>query len=196
MRLLYPQTTTTTKSAVAEKLVPQSSALDKRGMPIGEHEITYLKVAQMREILPVDQWLQSHMHNEVTQDTARRLLLQTCYTVTRTLRPKYPIRVERNHGVISVFANVDILTGHLVVPLFVRKLTSIVMEGEGSHQHGKSVPVEVEWTEASPSLQLQDVGCEKALEHTITRLVKEEVRLPKEAWEARDWQGVEDLHPF
>ena len=66
-----PQTLqTSTKSAVAEELVPQASALDKRGRLIGEHEITYLKVAQMREILPVDQWLQSQMHNEAATDTS------------------------------------------------------------------------------------------------------------------------------
>ena len=70
MSVLNPQTTTTTKSAVAEELVPQASALDKRGRPIGEHEITYLKVAQIREILPVDQWLQSQMHNEAATYTS------------------------------------------------------------------------------------------------------------------------------
>ena len=67
---MNPQTTTTTKSAVAEELVPQASALDKRGGPIGEHEITYLKVAQRRRILPVDQWLQSQVHNEAATDTS------------------------------------------------------------------------------------------------------------------------------
>ena len=79
------------------------------------------------------------MHNEVAQDTAKRVLLQSCYTVANTLRHKYPIRVERNHGVISVFANENIPTGHLVVPRFVMLVTSIVMEGGCIYKEGEWV---------------------------------------------------------
>ena len=147
------------------------------------------------------------MHNKAAQDTAKRVLLQSFYTVANSLMHKYSIRVERNHGVISVFANVDILTGHLVAPLFARKLTSIVTEGDYPHNasrgvapmdhtHVNSVPVEVKWTEAAPSPQLQEKGIEAPMDHNITYHVNGEVRLPREELEGTDWVGCEDLHPF
>ena len=40
------------------------------------------------------------------------------------------------------------------------------------------------------------MGVETAVDRKITCLVKEEVTLPKEEWEARDWVGDIDLHPF
>ena len=104
--------------------------------------------------------------------------------------------MERNHGVISVFANEDILTGHLVVPLFARKLTSIFIEGDYHCSPNKSVPVEVEWTDAAPSPQLLDEGLEVHMDHNIIFHVHEEVRLPKKELEAPDWVGCEDMHPF
>lgn len=74
-----PQTLqTSTKFAVAEELVPQASALDKRGRPIGKQEITLYKEALMRETLPVDQWLHSQMHNTPAHLIAKRVLLQSC----------------------------------------------------------------------------------------------------------------------
>ena len=147
----------------------------------------------MRDIFPVDQWFHSQMHNESAQDTAKRVLLQSCYTVANTLMHTYPTRVERNHGVISVFANVDILTGHVVVPLFVRWHSSIVMEGDRVYRLATSVPVEVKWTEAAPSSQLPN---DAAMDHSITCIVTEEVRMPKKEWEAEGFGGLEDLHPL
>ena len=92
----------------------------------------------------MEQWLQSHLHNEVATVTAKRVLLQTCYCVANTLRHTYPITAAKQNGYISVFANEDVPTGNLVVPLFVRRLTSIVMYGEGIHNHLRSVLVDVE----------------------------------------------------
>ena len=97
---------------------------------------------------------------------------------------------------VSFFANEDILTGHLVVPLFARKLTSIFIEEDYHCNPIKSVPVEAKWTEAAPSPQLQEKGIEAPMDHNITCHVQEEVRLPKKELEAPDWVGCEDLHPF
>ena len=70
------------------------------------------------------------------------------------------------------------------------------MEGECDHKHGKSVAVEVEWTEAAPSPQMQEKGIEAPMDHNITCHVQEEVMLSKKELEGTDWVGCEDLHPF
>ena len=83
-----------------------------------------------------------------------------------------------------------------MVPLFARRPNSIVVEGEATNPYAKSVPVSVEWQESRPSPKMAETGIEKPLEREVKFLVPNEVRLPKENAEPKDWSGNEDLHPF
>ena len=86
--------------------------------------------------------------------------------------------------------------GEFILPLFVRRPTSIVQLGEWGADHNKSLKVDVEWTESNVSPRMEDTGIEVPMTHEITLVVKEEVRLPKEGADPTDWSGHEDLHPF
>ena len=86
--------------------------------------------------------------------------------------------------------------GELVLPLFFRKSTSIVAEGDWGADHHKTIGLDIEWTEASVSERLADTGIEVPLTQAVSLFVKEEVRLPNQDSMSEDWTGQEDLHPF
>ena len=88
---------------------------------------------------------------------------------------------------LSVVAEKDLAAGELIIPIFCRRATSIVVEGDRHADHHKSIGVDVEWTE--PNM-------DKAKVQTIALYIKEELRLPKTNGSKSDWTGHEDLHPF
>ena len=86
--------------------------------------------------------------------------------------------------------------GELVLPLFIRRSTSIIEPGDYGTTHNNSLTVDVEWQECNTTEQMKDVGIEEAITHNTTLIVKEEIRLPEEGAAEKDWTGKEDLHPF
>ena len=106
-----------------------------------------------------------------------------------------PVYFQKKAGVVSVVAEKNLEPGELMVPLFIRRPLSIVMEGEYGADKNKSVPVDVEWTEGNINPHLALHGLEKAETQCVTLIVKEEVRLPNTE-KVEDWSGHEELHPF
>ena len=97
---------------------------------------------------------------------------------------------------LSVVAEEDIKKGELIVPLFVRRPTSIVAEGESEGLHHKSIAVDIEWTECNISERGEASGIEQPLKHEVVLQVNQELRLPTSNDNPGDWSGHEDLHPF
>ena len=97
---------------------------------------------------------------------------------------------------LSVVAVEDIKKGELIVPLFVRRPTSIVAEGESEGPHHKSIAVDIEWTECNVSEILQLKGIEEPVKHEVVLRVNQELRLHQSNDNPEDWSGHEDLHPF
>ena len=73
----------------------------------------------------------------------------------------------------------------------------VVEESSCKYNVDKTIAVDLEWQEREPTDYEKNCGLEEAPTHAVTLLVKQETRLPKEiGWEAKDWNGDEELHPF
>ena len=114
------------------------------------------------------------------------------------LKRTYPLKAIRRRGDIKVLATVDLEPGQLFVPFFVSKNASIVVEDNAfKYNLDKTIAVDLEWEEREPTEDEKDVGLQETPFHAVTLLVKQETRLPNEiGWEAKDWNGDEELHPF
>ena len=97
---------------------------------------------------------------------------------------------------LSAVAEEDLKLGDLIVPLFVRRPTSIVVEAESQGPQPKSICVDIEWQEPNVSEKGEINGIEEPLEHSVVLRVNQEVRLPTSNDNPDDWSGHEDLHPF
>ena len=117
---------------------------------IGSHQtVTINARGTVEEVeMPFRQWLTSKMVNEAAPDTAKRVLQHCIFQVTQqSRRNKWPIRMVKKKGYLSVVAETDIKQGDLILPLYCRRPTSIVVEGESQAPHHKSIAVDIEWTE-------------------------------------------------
>ena len=165
---------------------------------IGSHETVSLGAKEYKPvIIPFKEWLGSNLITETPNDTAKRLLQQCVYTVTLELRRRVlPVQLLKRNVRLSVVAETDLKAGDLMIPLFFRKSTSIVMEGEWGADHHKSIGLDVEWRECNSSERLEETGIAKPITQTVALFVKKEVRLPNLNDMSADWSGQEDLHPF
>ena len=76
------------------------------------------------------EWLSSNSLNEDKDETAKRALDQCVFSVTQTFRRRsLPVSVFKTRSVISVVAEQTLEAGELLIPLFIRKKTSIVVDG-------------------------------------------------------------------
>ena len=97
---------------------------------------------------------------------------------------------------VSVVAEKYLNAGELIIPLFFRRSTSILTDGEWGADHNKSIPIDVEWAESNVSERMAETGIEEPITQSVALLVKEETRLPNNPTMSEDWSGNEDLHPF
>ena len=186
-------------AAVAADLLPVASQMDDRGNMIGSHETVTIKGRSIVEEveMPFRQWLDTRMVNEKAPDTARRVLQQCIFQVTQSMRlSKWPVRIVKRKNLLSVVAEEDLGAGDLILPLFCRRPTSILVDEEVREPLHKSIPVDVEWEEANISARAAAMGVETPIQHSITLRVNPELRLPLSNDSPGDWSGSEDLHPF
>lgn len=186
-------------AVVAADLVPVASQMDERGRMIGSQE-TYVCRSNKKDkpvTIPFREWMSSKAVNEAPVSTAKRALLQCVFTVTQQLRRRVPaVQLMKQKNTISVVAEKRLEAGELVLPLFFRKSTSIVAEGDWGAEHHRTIGIDIEWTEPNVSERLADTGIEEPLTQAVSLFVKEEVRLPNQDSMSEDWTGHEDLHPF
>ena len=116
-------------TVVAVDLVPQALQMDRLGRPITGHAVVVTKKEEKDEELPIKTWLKSEMCKEKPFHTARRALMSCINSVTHYMDISPSLRVVRGSHGIAVLAEEDIQRFQLVVPLFVRKSSSIVVEG-------------------------------------------------------------------
>ena len=173
---------------VEAELVPRASEMDSRGRMIGSQETIPVAEKHKSVIIPFQEWLQSKVVNEDKHDTAKRALLHCVFSITQQLRRrKLPVLLQKRDGKISVVAEKNLEVGELVLPLFIRRSTSIIEPGEGGASHNNSLTIDVEWQECNTTEQMEAVGIEEAITHNTLLIVKEEIRLPEEGAAEKDW---------
>ena len=139
----------------------------------------------------------SKLVNDSPSNTAKRVLLHSIFTVTQQMRRNLPpVKLTKKKNSLSVVAEKDLEKGELVIPLFIRRSTSILTEDTWGSNHGKSIAVDLEWKEANIKERFEDCGIEEPITHSFCLIVKEESRLPPPDSEPEQWTGSEDLHPF
>ena len=112
--------------------------------------------------------------------------------VSHQFNDPLPLVVTRKKGCIEVRAVTDIPKGSLTIPLFFRKATSIVMEGNPGYDSYTTVPVEVslDWEEMNDGPGLEVSG-----KHHFRVGVKEERHIGYDVT-STSWTGKTDMHPF
>ena len=185
------------KSAVvAADLVPVASKMDERGRMLGSHETVVLKEEKVVSV-PFKEWMCTKWVNESPNETAKRVLQQCVFSVNQQLRRRLPpVDLQRKKPTVAVVAAEDLKQGHLVIPLFVRRSTSIIFEGDYGDEHQKSIHVDLEWREANVNESMADLGIEAPIMRQVCLIVKDEVRFPHPDAKIEEWTGHEDLHPF
>ena len=185
-------------AVVAAELVPVASKYDSRGRLQSTHETTTMSTKQIGVTeIPFQGWMRSKAVLSGPIEIAKQVLQLAKSTITIQLRQKdIPVRLVKKKGAISVVAEKDMRQGHLLVPLFFRRSTSIVERGVWGDDHSKSISVDIEWQDPNLTTEMVDKGIERAITHCIPLIVTQEIRPPNPGNESADWTGQEDVHPF
>ena len=131
------------KSVVTEPtLIATPLQLDIQGMPVSHHEQSKPRGDEVERI-PYQRWIDSYRPTD--KDVVSRLVQTAVHIVSNQFNYPLPLVVTRKKGCIEVRAVKDIPKRSLIVPLFFRKASSIVMEGDAGYDSHKTVAVEVSW---------------------------------------------------
>ena len=106
-----------------------------------------------------------------------------------------PIALVRKGPVIQALATKALRVGELVVPLFLKKQSSVVTEDEGATIHPKAVGVVVTWwTSAIAVVNLEDEAGSKDVD--VRLKVQPELKLPTKGAKGLEWTQSDAVHPF
>ena len=85
--------------------------------------------------------------------------------------------------------------GELVVPLFLKKPSSVVTEDEGGTLHPKAVAAVVSWSESANAVaNAEEEVCSSDVE--VRLRVQPELKLPTKGAKGLDWTQSDAVHPF
>ena len=131
-------------SVVTEPLVPKVISMDQDGRPSSYHETVAVQPKTV-EAIPWSTWAKKQTKRN-PNSTAKLLFLMAIDSLHQNWSTPCPIALVRKGNVIQAKATRALRVGELVVPLFVKKPSSVVTEDEGGTLHPKAVAAVVSWT--------------------------------------------------
>jgi len=180
-------------SVVTETLVPKVIKIDADGRPVSSHETVALQTKTV-ETIPWSTWAEKQT-KRIPNNTAKLLLLMGLDGLHQHWTTPCPIALVRKGSVIQALATKAIRVGELVVPLCLKKPSSVVMEDEGTTLHPKAVAAVVCWSESrTPGV---DVPKDADSGDVDVRLrVQPELKLPTSGAKGLEWTQSDAVHPF
>ena len=182
-------------SVVTDSLTPKVIKVDADGRALTAHETVVAAGTQERvDTIPWREWA-SNVCALDTSQVAKQVLGLAMAANHNHVTCNIPIAMVRSGSVVKALATTDIPIGHLKVPLWFKKDTSMVMEGSSTTIHPKAVCSEVSWVKALTPLE-KDAGVECG-EQVVARIhVQPELKLPKEGDAGFVWDPRDAVHPF
>ena len=191
-------------------LVPKVLKLDADGRPIAGHEtVTKSKGQTTVENIPWDVWLLKEIEPNGGNSFRRAssLFWMTHESVHSSWDTACPITIVRKNNSAKVVTLIDIRARELVLPLFVKRPTSVVA-GHDNTQHQHAVPVIVSWPkhekkkEENEEAEVEKNGKQKDkdkdVEEVVRLMIQPEVRLPETDADGSKlkWKQSDCAHPF
>ena len=179
---------------VAETLVPKVMVMDEKGRPIGEspHDVKMVPKHPTVETIPWSTWLEKEVElNPIHRSTTAKIMFWMNHEfVHRAWNTRCPIAVIRKAFRVCVLTTETLRSKELVVPLFVKRLASVVAEDAQTCLHPNSVSVVVSWPK-------KDIEIDKD-EEEVRLNVQPEVKLPALDADGSTltWKPSDAAHPF
>jgi len=151
-------------AVAAQKVLATPLELDNKGRTVTEHAQQAPSQPKVQEY-QWQVWYDKYARKEDTSAIAKRIFFNAAHIVNNHFEEPLPIVIFRNKGAVEVRTTKELPKRTLLVPLFARKATSVVMEGENGFDAHKTMTVKVSW----------DSGSASQLHETRTIYVKEEM---------------------
>ena len=179
-------------------LAPVVTTMDAQGRATTELATVSKKRALPVDVLPWAKWVE--LETPCRDNKLAKLILET---VIRRLHrffmadppPNSMVRIGKR---IEMRTKESIPTGKCVIPIFFRKLHSMVMEGEQEGARPRNgVYCRVEWTRRPVGFAEVAKYGEREDDVSVKVFIMPEVKVPKgNPDEALEWTMSEELHPF
>ena len=115
---------------MAETFAPKVIQMDADGRPLTQHETTVTKKQVTVDTIPWIAWAEKHTQRN-DRDMAKLMLMLAMGMLHDNATTEIPIACVRKGPVIQALATRIIEAGEFVVPLFVKKQSSMVSAGDG-----------------------------------------------------------------
>jgi hypothetical protein len=165
--------------------------MDADGRPMSQHETVQLETKAV-ETIPWSTWAEKETKRN-PNNTAKLLLLMAIESLHQNWSTPCPIALVRKGNVIQALATKALRVGELVVPLFLKKQSSVVTEGATIHP--KAVCVVVSWSESATAVvNVEDGAGSSDVEVRLN--VHPELKLPTNGAKGLEWAQSDAVHPF
>jgi len=181
---------------VTESLTPKVIKQDADGRPLTERETVSAAGVNPEKVetIPWREWASTACALDNAQ-IAKQVLGLAMAANHDHVTCDIPIAMVRTGSAIKAVATTDIPIGHLKVPLWFKKDTSMVMEGPGVVIHPKAACAEVSWVKAVTPVE-KEAGVESGEEVVVRMHVQPEIKLPKDGDAGFVWDPRDSVHPF
>ena len=184
------------KSVVTETLAPKVIKMDGDGRALSSHETVATKKEQAAEVIPWMPWVQTQTRRNYNE-MAKMLLSLAMSEIRDKSTTAIPLALVKQSGCIKALATKYLEKGELVIPLFFKRQSSVVVKGEaGATVHPRAVCAMVSWT-MDPTVEEIEAGVEGKGECIVSVHVQPELKLPNQTDKGDyEWAQSNALHPF
>ena len=143
---------------VTEALAPKVIEMDADGRPLTQHQTVATKKQVAVETIPWSTWAEKQTERS-DNHMAKLMLMLAMGQLHDHATTSRPLALVRKGSVIQALATRTVEGEELVVPLFFKKQSSMVIAGEDATVHPKAVCAVVSWA-ATLSDHERDAGVE------------------------------------